>query len=369
MPKEPTASSESRAASSARGHALVRLGGVGAVILCVVMAFAYAGGWLSPHWLTPARFIDAFERANGVPPPAGFRRNHAKGVCATGFFESNGKGAVISRAAVFAPGRVPVVGRFALAGGQPLAADAAQNVRSLALQFRLADGEEWRTGMNDIPVFPVDSPEGFFDQLVASEPDPRTGKPDPAKMAGFLAKHPESARAIDLIRRRAVSSGFDNDTYNSLNAFRFVNASGVSVPVRWSLLSVQAFEPAEPADPAPKNENYLFDALIARMHRGPLQWRLVATLGQPGDKTNDATIAWAGREKMEMGTLTLDSIESEDDGPCRDINYDPLVLPAGIEPSDDPLLSARSATYSESFRRRAGETKAPSAVTPEEVRR
>jgi hypothetical protein len=34
-------------------------------------------------------------------------------------------------------------------------------------------------------------------------------------------------------------------------------------------------------------------------------------------------------------------IEAEGDGNCRDINFDPLVLPAGIAPSDDPLLSAR----------------------------
>jgi len=37
-------------------------------------------------------------------------------------------------------------------------------------------------------------------------------------------------------------------------------------------------------------------------------------------------------------------------------------LPSGIEPSDDPPLSARSAAYSTSFTRRAGEEKEPSAV-------
>jgi len=43
-----------------------------------------------------------------------------------------------------------------------------------------------------------------------------------------------------------------------------------------------------------------------------------------------------------------------------------MVLPAGIEPSDDPLLSARSAAYARSFTLRAGEKdeKPPSAVTP-----
>jgi catalase len=58
----------------------------------------------------------------------------------------------------------------------------------------------------------------------------------------------------------------------------------------------------------------------------------------------------------------INHTEGEAPGNCRDVNFDPLVLPSGIEPSDDPLLSARSAAYSTSFTRRAGEKKEPSAV-------
>jgi catalase len=67
--------------------------------------------------------------------------------------------------------------------------------------------------------------------------------------------------------------------------------------------------------------------------------------------------------------LTIDQASSEDSGRCTAINYDPLVLPAGIEPSDDPLLSARSAVYARSFTLRAEEEheKPPSAITPKEV--
>jgi catalase len=65
--------------------------------------------------------------------------------------------------------------------------------------------------------------------------------------------------------------------------------------------------------------------------------------------------------------LTIDKIESEDTSSARDINFDPLVLPNGMAPSDDPLLSARSAAYSESFTRREGESKTPSAVSPKET--
>jgi len=70
-----------------------------------------------------------------------------------------------------------------------------------------------------------------------------------------------------------------------------------------------------------------------------------------------------------VGTLTLDSAESEATSPARDINFDPLILPDGIVPSDDPLLSARSAVYSQSFTRRSGQKKEPSAITPSDIRK
>src|SRR3979411_3023758 len=70
---------------------LVRLGAIGAVMLSVAGAFAYVGGWLSPVRLTQDRMLAAFQEANGTH--AGFRRNHAKGVCVTGWVASNGAGA------------------------------------------------------------------------------------------------------------------------------------------------------------------------------------------------------------------------------------------------------------------------------------
>jgi catalase len=212
----------------------MRLAAIGAVIAGIAGLFAYAGGWLTPHTLSPASMINTFEQVNGLHP--GFRRNHAKGVCFSGYFESNGRGVALSKATVFRPGRVAVIGRFALAGGQPYVADAPNTVRSMAILFKLPGGEEWRTGMNNIPVFPVNNAQAFHDQLLASAPDPATGKPDPAKMKAFLASYPETAKAMPLIGNRPISSGFGNSTYNSLNAFRFINASGAMVPVRWSMV-------------------------------------------------------------------------------------------------------------------------------------
>jgi catalase len=354
--------------SLSNAGALARLGAIGMVMLCVAGAFAYVGGWLSPGRLTQGRMMTAFQEANGIHP--GFRRNHAKGVCITGSFESSGEAAALSKAAVFKPGHVPLVGRFALAGGVPFQSDAPATVRSMALRFLPPTGEEWRTGMNNIPVFAVNSARGFYDQLLASAPDPATGKPDPAKMKSFLTRHPETVRAGGVIAKRSVSSGFANATFNSLNAFRFVNAGGVSVPVRWATEPLQPFVAESAAQAASRGKNYLFDDLIAQIHQHPLQWRFVVTIGQPGDPTNDATLPWPDdRQKVDAGIVTIDHVSSEATGLCTAVNYDPLVLPVGIEPSDDPLLSARSAAYARSFTLRAGEKneKPPSAVAPQEV--
>jgi catalase len=350
--------------------ALARFALIGVVLLVVVAAFGYVGGWFSPNRLTQDRIIDAFESTGGDHP--GFRHNHAKGVCVTGWFESNGNAVALSKAAVFAVGRVPLVGRFALAGPVPSQADKPATVRSMALRFVAAGGQEWRTGMNNIPVFPVNSAQGFYEQLLAFKPDPASGKPDPAAVQDFLARHPETERAMSLLHARAVSSSFADSTFNSLDAFRMVNASGVSVPVRWAVVPLQEFVAAGDTQPAGADPNYLFDELIARVHRQPQQWRLVITVGEPGDRTDDPTLPWPeGRRQVDAGVVSIDHVSSEDSasGSCTDINYDPLVLPSGIEPSDDPLLSARSAVYASSFTLRAGEKqkKAPSAVTPREV--
>ncbi|MBV8226910.1 MAG: catalase family peroxidase, partial [Verrucomicrobia bacterium] len=269
------------------GNMNARLGGIGVLLLGIVGAFLYLGGWFSPNKLTPARFTDELERVNGKY--SGFRRNHAKGVCVRGHFDSNGQGTRLSKAVVFQAGRVPVIGRFSIGGGDPHAGDALSDVRGLGLEYSLPDGEGWRTAMISLPVFPFKDPQAFYDNLVASQPDPNTRKPDPAKMAAFAASHPETVRVIGYLKTHPPSSGFDNSTFFGLNAFRLTDANGTSIPVRWRLVPVQPFEAAA-VNSEMEDKNFLFDALIASILQHPLQWRLVIAVGQPGDPTNDPTI-------------------------------------------------------------------------------
>lgn len=325
---------------------------IGTSIGAVAIAFGYTGGWLAPHRLTPKRLVDQLQVNSGTF--SGYRRNHAKGVCVTGFFQSSGDAAPYSAAQVFAPGRTPVVGRFAIPGGNPYAPDSSGPIRSMALRFALANGQQWRTGMNSMPVFPVSTPQAFYAMLEAQQPDPVSGKPDPRRLAAFFTSHPETAAFRAWVKTAKPSSSFATDTYYSLDAFVFTDATGTHHAVRWSM--VPETPPAADVTASPDEANYLANDLAQRLSRAPLRWHLLVTLANPGDPIDDATKEWpATRRTVDAGTLVVERTESQASGPCRDVNYDPTVLPDGIEPSDDPLLAARSAAYAVSYLRRTGE--------------
>src|SRR4029453_9010133 len=242
MSNAPEAPAKAARQRLGKASKLPRLALIGVTLAAVIGIFGYLGGWFTPNDLTPARFTNAFEYVDGVH--SGFRRNHAKGVGVSGFFESNGNGVRLSEAVVFRPGRVPVTGRFSLGGGQPYVADTPDAGRGLGFQFSLPDGELWRTAMVNLPVFPVRTPEAFYELLIASKPDPNTKKPDPAKMTAFLARHPETVKALTVIKGQPVASGFGNSTFHGLNAFRLINAAGDSIPVRWLLTPIHPFRGA-----------------------------------------------------------------------------------------------------------------------------
>ena len=337
--------------------ALVALAFIGLVVIAGATAFAYTGGWLSPSRLSPDRMVDALSRRGG--DPVGHRRNHAKGICFTGEFVANGAGTRLSKAPLLAAGHYPVIGRFAIAVGDPAAADATGRVRSMAVRITAPDGEEWRSGMNAIPVFPVATPLAFYELTRAQDIDLATGKPDASAFQRFVAAHPEITPFLDWAKTAPWTTSYADQTYNSLNAFRFVDASGGAHIVRWSMETTLTPQPVSPDTLPGLGPDFLETDLTQRLAEGSLTWHLIVTLAAPGDPSDDATKVWPpDRERVDVGTLTIDKTQDEADGPCRDVNYDPTILPVGIEPSDDPLLAARSAAYAKSFDLREEESAA-----------
>ena len=334
------------------GQILTLLAAIAVVPLIVITLFLWAGGWLTPEKLTSDKLITVLQKSGGEHP--GYRRNHAKGVCINGNFAANGNASALSRAGLFAPGETPVIGRFAIAGGNPNAPDYAVPVRSMALAFYQKDGQQWRTGMNAMPIFPVNSVEGFYDLQIATLPDAKTGKPDPAKIQAFVQKHPEIKPFFGWAQQSVPSSSWASDRFNSLNAFNFVDLAGKSHVVRWSMVPHTEYQPINAAD---KNDsNFLQSDLQQRLTKGPLQWDLIITVADAQDKSSDASIAWpADRQTVNAGTLTINQTTPQQQGACNDINYDPLILPEGITASDDPILNARSSAYAKSYNARTRE--------------
>jgi catalase len=115
---------------------------------------------------------------------------------------------------------------------------------------------------------------------------------------------------------------------------------------------------ADPVSDANKHDSdFLQKDLIQRLGQGALRWDLIITLAQAGDKSNDATKAWpANRQTINAGTLVINrATPQQQQGPCNDINFDPLILPDGIAASDDPILNARSSAYARSYNLRTRE--------------
>jgi catalase len=325
------------------------------VLIAVVLAggaaaFAYTAGWFSPQRLTPKKIVNALAPPTGAA--LGHRRNHAKGICFTGVFEANGAGAALSKAQVFTRGQYPALGRFNLATADPNAPDATVRVRGIGLRISTPDGQEWRSAMIDPPVFAVSTPRAFYELLIAS------ASKDPNAMKTFAGAHPEIAAFGAWAKNAPWTGSYAEERFNGLNSFVFADGSGAEHTVRWSLLPAAQPVPVSPADLAKRGPDFLEQEITERVRGGPQHWTMVVTVANPGDPTADPSKAWPeNRRAVEVGTLIVQRIEAERDGPCRDINFDPTVLPSGMKTSDDPFPAARSAAYARSYDLRTAEAK------------
>jgi catalase len=325
-----------------------------AIIALVVggaaVLFAYTAGWLSPNRLTPGKMLEALAPPTGVS--LGHRRNHAKGICFTGVFEANGNGTALSRAEVFVRGQYPALGRFNVGTPDFAAADATVRVRGLGLQISPPSGAEWRAAMINAPVFPASTPQAFHTLLLALD------SKDPNEVKQFSAANPEFATFATWANSGPWTGSYAEEPYNSLNSFIFTDGSGAEQTVRWSLVPAAQPVPVPHDELLKRSPDFLEQEITERVRGGPQRWTLVVTVANPGDPTADPSRAWPkDRRAVEVGTLVVQRIIAEPDGPCRDINFDPTVLPPGMRTSDDPFPAARSSVYRVSYDDRTAEAK------------
>jgi len=285
----------------------------------------------------------------------GFRAAHAKGTLCAGSFTASDAAAGLTRAAHMQGEPVRVTVRFSNGSGDPGAPDGdRRDGRGMAVKFYLPDGSTTDVVGISLPVFFVSNPDDFLAFTVARKPDPETGEPDMEKIGAFIAEHPETGAALQLILPALVPPrSYATCVYNSIHAFRLVNGDGRWVRYR--------FEPEAGVEAMPDEElegvagDYLQQDIRERLEREPVRFRMLARLAEDGDPVDDPTAAWPEeREAVELGTLELTGPETEREVGDDVLVFDPTRVTDGIEPSDDPILHIRSHAYSVSVERRSG---------------
>ena len=315
-------------------------------------AALFASPKLAAQEVAPDQVVSAIEGAFGVNK--GQRRNHIKGTCAAGEFIGTSEAAALSKSAMFSGTTVPVIARFSMPSGNPKIPDTARSVRGLALQFRLPKNDLQHMTMLNTPMFGAATPKTFLDQMIAIKPDPATGKPDPEKIKAFRESHPDTKAQGEYMASHNPPSSYGTSAYFGIHTFKFVDANKKSTLVKWRFVPA-AGEKALTDDeiktlPADFVEQRLIDATKA----GPVRWDMMVTVGEPGDEQIDPTRLWPqGRREFKAGTLSITSASAQKGAECEPINFDPLVMGAGIEPTDDPILQFRSPSYAVSFAKRS----------------
>ncbi len=296
----------------------------------------------------PVALVDALNKLSGGPH-AGFRANHAKGVMVSGTFTPSPKARTLSKAPHFLK-PVPVTVRFSNPTGVPTLPDADPNAspHGMAIRFALAGGASTDIVSISANAFPVATPEDFLallQAIAASGPD--AAKPTPVE--AFLGAHPAALKFVTT--PRPAPESFGTLAFYGVNAFKFTNAKGHSSYIRYQILPV-AGEHAMP-EHAQLAPNYLMDELPARVAKGPVQFKLYAQIANQGDNVDDPTATWPATNKVvELGTISLTTTIANQ-VEAQKILYNPVSLPAGIEPSDDKILAMRFPAYAVSFGQRS----------------
>lgn len=280
----------------------------------------------------------------------GERAAHPHGFCVKGDFNAAPEAATLTKAQHFnSKTPVGVIARFSMAGGSPDASDAQKdNARGFAIHFDL--GKDTTTDLVTIsaPVFVARDPDQFLKLLktVATQ--------DKAKIGEYFKENPNSTRQNAWLNARPVPASFATVDYWGVHAFTATNAEGKKQVFKYKLVPVAGDVGLSDDEAKKKDPDFYRPELKERLAKGPVQFKLIAILGEPGDPTDDPTALWPEdqRKTLTLGTVSITSFE--DDKTCDAGIFDPTNVTDGVDgPENDKIFPIRSAAYAVSFSRRA----------------
>jgi catalase len=289
--------------------------------------------------------LKEFEAIFGAHP--GFRPVHAKGTLLTGTFTPSSEAAWLTRAQHAVQEPTPVTVRFSDNTGIPLIPDNDPNTnpRGCAIRFHLAEHVHTDIVAHSANAFPASNGQEFLEFLRG------VTQSDPAAVQAFVGSHPKALAFVSVLGPMPTS--FARESYFGLTAMKFTNKDGVSRFGRYTIAPEAGEEHVDAAAVAGKSADYMFEELTERLAKGPITLTLTVQVAEDGDVVNDATIHWpAERKVVELGTIALTERVADDAAEQKQMIFDPIPRLDGIEPSDDPLLELRAASYLISGRRR-----------------
>ena len=171
-----------------------------------------------------------------------------------------------------------------------------------------------------------------------------------------MKQHPDNAAQFHFLETNNPPASYANTAFYGIHTFYFVDHAGKTTNVRWRFVPEDGEKSLTDAQLAQAPREFLEAAFQDRVKQGPVRWEMIVTIGEPGDSENDPTVLWpAGRREIKAGTLTLTSFAPDQASGAYKINFDPMQMADGIEPTDDPVLRFRSSSYAISHSRRQTE--------------
>jgi catalase len=290
------------------------------------------------------QIFDLMVKLPGGKP--GFRPVHAKGIVCQGTFAPSRDAATISKAAHFQGAPVPITVRFSDGAPDPSIPDNSPDAgpRGMAIRFHLpGDGKADIVALSH-NGFAVGTPEEFLalqQAIAATNPS----QPHPWPIEVFLGARPLALKFV--MGSRTIPASFATESFFSNDSFIFVDKNGVKQAGRYKILPVAGQQNLSDTEAKARSVNFLVEELKTRLASGPIQFRLVVQLPNPGDPTHDPSLVWPeDRKTIDAGTISITSIVADSAGAEKGLVFDPTHLTDGIELSDDPLPALRARVYS-----------------------
>jgi catalase len=294
---------------------------------------------------------------------------HARGVGAQGVFVSYGDQSRYTKADFLSQKgkETRVFVRFSTvmpATGSP--EQGTRDPRGFATKFYTEQGNYDIVGINQ-PVFFIRDAIKFPDFVHAMKASPVTNRQDPTRQWDFLSLEKESTNMMTyMYLNSGTPQNYRQMDGFGVHAFRWVNADGKVVFVKYKWTSMQGYLNTNPRTVAAelvKDPQGATDDLYKEVGRGNFpSWELSVQIAEPARLAKldfdpfDDTKIWPASlfPQTRIGKMTLNKMPENYFETTEQSAFSPGDLVPGIEPSPDRMLQGRLFSYLDTQRYRIG---------------